>query len=235
MAKIVIFTGAGISAESGINTFRDSDGLWEQHRIEDVCTKGCLETNREATVSFYDARRLDLETKKPNKAHYEVAKLKEKYPDKIAIITQNVDNLFEKAGCDDVIHVHGFLTQIKCQSCEYIEDIGCTKQDDAWENCPMCKSGLRPNVVFFGERAPYYEDMFKEIDDCEYLVVIGTSGAVLCVDLMIGKEMKHTVLNNLEPSSSLNHKKFKKVLFKPATQAIDEIVQDIEKFLKDQL
>jgi len=232
MAKVVIFTGAGLSAESGIDTFRDSGGIWEKHNIDDVCTKGCLDTNRDETIKFYDMLRTGLENKEPNHAHKVIAQLKQKYPDDISIITQNVDDLFEKAGCKDVIHVHGELKKIECISCNYQEDIGYVAQNEAWQSCPMCKKDLRPYVVFYNEPAPLYQDMFLELANCEFLVVIGTSGATLCVDLMLGKNIEYTILNNLEKSVSIDHKKFDKVLFKNATRAIDEIAKDIEIFLE---
>ena len=109
MAKVIIFSGAGISAESGISTFRDSGGLWNEYKIEDICSAGCMQKNRDKTIEFYDKRRVELEDKQPNKAHRKIKKLKDKYPNDIAIITQNVDNLFEKAGCRDVLHLHGIL------------------------------------------------------------------------------------------------------------------------------
>ena len=128
MAKIVIFSGAGISAPSGISTFRDAGGLWEKHNIQDICTAGCLDTNREQTIDFYDQRRKDIKDKNPNLAHKVIAKLKNSYPSKIAVITQNVDNLFEKAGCKEVLHLHGFLRDIKCTKCNFVKDIAYEKQ-----------------------------------------------------------------------------------------------------------
>lgn len=122
MAKVVIFSGAGISAESGIKTFRDTGGLWENNRIEDVCTRGCLEKNRTATLKFYNQRRIELKDKSPNDAHIKIAELKKKYAQDIAVITQNVDDLFERAGCQDLIHLHGFIREIRCmrRSCNYV-------------------------------------------------------------------------------------------------------------------
>ncbi len=108
MAKVIIFSGAGISAESGISTFRDSDGLWENYRVEDICTAGCLKTNREETIGFYDMLRMNIKDKKPNYAHIKIKDLQDKYPNDIEIITQNVDDMFEKVGCIDVLHLHGF-------------------------------------------------------------------------------------------------------------------------------
>ena len=236
MAKVVILSGAGISAESGISTFRDSGGLWEQYDIKDICSAGCLDWNYDQTIEFYDKRRLDIKDKLPNKAHIKIKELKEKYPTDIAVITQNVDDLFEKAGYKDVLHLHGFLTQIKCMECDYLEDIGYNKLKDKWDSCLMCHSKLRPDIVFFGEAAPKYEDMYKELFNCEFLVIIGTSGNVINPDMLLNsawrsKDIKYSILNNLEPSSAINDKLYSKVLYKKASLAIDEIVQDIEKFL----
>ena len=129
MSKVIIFTGAGISAESGIMTFRDAGGLWENHRLEDVCSYDSLDKNRELVLKFYDTRRVQLSKVKPNKAHIQIAELQKKYPNDIAIITQNVDDLFERAGALKTVHLHGFLTSLKCTICEHKEDIGYAKQD----------------------------------------------------------------------------------------------------------
>lgn len=231
MAKVIILSGAGISAESGISTFRDSGGLWENHRLEDVCTAGCLEKNRELTVDFYDSRRVELKDKEPNYAHKVITDLKNRYKDKIAVITQNVDDMFEKAGCRDVLHLHGFLRELRCQSCKEIFDIAYEKQDLAYISCPKCQGKLRPNIVFFGEMALKYQQMYKEFDDCEFFVVIGTSGAVINTDMFLNPDIKVSILNNLEPSGYLMEEVYTKVLHKKATEAIDEIANDIEEFL----
>lgn len=233
MAKVVIFSGAGISAESGIDTFRDSGGLWENYNVEDVCYKGCLEKNRTKVFEFYDKRRIELRDKEPNLAHRTIAELKAKYPNEIDVITQNVDDLFEKSGCDDVIHLHGFLTSIKCmrtKSCNYKKDIGYTAFSEK-ERCPKCNKTLRPDVIFFGERALMYKELYNSLKSCEMLIVIGTSGNVIDPSALILPKMKMTILNNLESSTAINEKLFTKVLYKKATLAIDEIETDIEKFL----
>jgi len=231
MARVIIFSGAGVSAQSGISTFRDSDGLWENYKIEDICSAGCLSFNREETVEFYDKRREDIKDKKPNYAHKQIKLLKDKYPDEVAIITQNVDDMFEKAGCNDVLHLHGFLREVVCESCGFKEDIGYEKMDDVYEVCPTCNSLLRPNIVFFGEAAPRYADLYEEVSDCEMFVVIGTSGNVINTDMFLGGQIKKSILNNLEPSSAINDRLYSKVLYKKATEAIDEIVEDVEEFL----
>jgi NAD-dependent deacetylase len=233
MAKVVILSGAGLSAESGIKTFRDSDGLWEEYDVAVVCNYDSLEKNESLTLEFYDKRRKELANKKPNKAHVKYAKLKKKYPNDIAIITQNVDDLFEKAGLDkkDIIHLHGFLPEVRCRGCSKIYNIGYKSIYDFNNGfCPNCGDKLRPNIVFFGEMAPLYEHLNKEIQDCEFLVVVGTSGNVIGVNTM-ASFIPNTILNNLEESPAIEHQLFSKVLFMPATKAIEEIVADIEMFL----
>ncbi|MGB5791580.1 SIR2 family NAD-dependent protein deacylase [Poseidonibacter sp.] len=236
MAKVVILSGAGISAESGISTFRDSDGLWEEYDIKDICTVGCLETNREQTIEFYDRRRLDLSEKEPNKAHKVLANLKNKYKNEIAIITQNIDNLFEKAGIphEDVIHLHGYLTNAECESCNDVFDIGYKKIEESFNGkCPTCHSQkVRPYVVMFGEMAPLYENLYEEITNCELLVIIGTSGNVIPVDTFTSY-VDRSILNNLEKSDAIFDELYSKVIYKKATEAIDEISSDIEMVLKE--
>ncbi|WP_152633142.1 SIR2 family NAD-dependent protein deacylase [Aliarcobacter butzleri] len=232
MAKVIILSGAGISAESGISTFRDSNGLWENHKISDICIKGCFENNRENTIKFYDKLRTNLKDKKPNHAHNVIAALKNKYPNDIDIITQNIDDLFEKAKCRDILHLHGFLKELVCVKCEEIINIGYEEQLNKFEDCPECKNPLRPNIVFFNEPTPNYEYLYDKLKDCEVLVVIGSSGAVVNTDFFVlDSSIKMSILNNLEHSVYLNENLYSKVLLKKATEAIDEIANDIEEYL----
>jgi len=230
MAKVIILSGAGISAESGISTFRDSDGLWENYDIQDICTDGCLETNYHETIEFYDKRRKDIKDKQPNYAHKQISKLKDKYGDDIAIITQNVDDMFEKSNCKDVLHLHGYLKEIKCMNCDTIINIGYKNQNDLFDCCPKCNGKLRPNIVFFGEPAPMYSMLDYHLQDCEFLVVIGTSGNVIGVNTM-ASFIDNSILNNLESSNAIDDSVFSKVLYKKASEAIDEIVEDIVQFM----
>ena len=235
MAKVLILSGAGISAESGISTFRNSGGLWEEYDVSVVCNHDSMQKHEDVTIEFYDKRRAELESKEPNYAHKRVAELKNMYKQEIAVITQNVDNLFEKAGLNkgDVIHLHGFLTQLRCQNmyCGNVFDIGYKKQNELnGGKCPTCSSKLRPNIVFFGEQAPMYEELNRHIQDCELFVVIGTSGNVIGVNT-IAQFADKSILNNYEPSSAIEEKLFSKVLYKKATEAIDEIAKEIEAFL----
>lgn len=235
MAKVLILSGAGISAESGISTFRESGGLWDKHDISVVCNYDSMQKHEDVTIEFYDNRRAELEFKEPNYAHKRVAELKNMYKNKIAVITQNVDNLFEKAGLksEDVIHLHGFLPQLRCQNrkCNSVYDVGYKNQNNLnGGKCPTCKTKLRPNIVFFGEAAPMYEELNRHIRDCELFIVIGTSGNVIGVNT-IAQFADRSILNNYEPSSAINDAFFSKVLYKKATEAIDEIAKEIESFL----
>ncbi len=229
MAKVVIFSGAGISVESGLSTFRDTDGLWEKYRIEEICQAGCLSWNRENTLAFYDARREQLSSVSPNTAHYALSKLQERYPNDIAIITQNVDDLFERAGCKEVLHLHGFLPRLRCEQCDATHLIGYTKQERTF-TCKACGGSYRPDIVFFGESAPMYEHLYEAMEDCEFLVIIGSSGNVVAMD-HFALHVKVSILNNLERSDAINERVYTKVLYKKATEAVEEIVGDVEMFL----
>lgn len=230
--RVVILTGAGLSASSGISTFRDENGLWENHNIEEICSAGCLDWNYDATTNFYNLRRKDIENKFPNNAHHMCARLKEKYPQKVEIITQNVDNLLEKAKCDDILHLHGFLEELKCMSCSEVINVKYDLQDSSNSSCKSCGGKMRPNIVFFGEPAPLYENMHRVLADCGLLVVIGTSGNVIDVNSLT-QYADYSILNNLEPSSAIIEECFAKVYYEDANTAYEKIEQDIEKFINE--
>ncbi|MCM1030475.1 MAG: NAD-dependent deacylase [Oscillibacter sp.] len=173
--KLVVLTGAGMSAESGIKTFRDSDGLWENYRIEDVCTPEALERNPELVNHFYNERRKQLYEARPNAGHTGLAEL-EPYFD-VQIITQNVDDLHERAGSKHVLHLHGELKKVRSSTNpSAIYDL------DGWELKPgtRCEDGslLRPHIVFFGEAVPNIEPATELVRQADIFVIIGTSLAV---------------------------------------------------------
>lgn len=173
--KLVVLTGAGMSAESGIKTFRDSDGLWENYRIEDVCTPEALERNPELVINFYNERRKQLLDAQPNEGHKGLAEL-EKYFD-VQIITQNIDDLHERAGSHHVLHLHGELKKVRSS-----KNPGLIYDLDGWELKPNtpCEDGslLRPHVVFFGEAVPNIEPATDLVRQADIFVIIGTSLAV---------------------------------------------------------
>ena len=230
MSKVVIFSGAGLSASSGISTFREADGLWENHKIEEVCQAGCLDTYRDKSVNFYNMRRAELQDKKPNLAHEVLSRLEKEYPNEVTLITQNVDNLLEQAGAKNVLHLHGFLTQIRCMECEEVYDIGYMPQDEAMSECPKCGGALRPNIVFFGEAAPKYQDMHEILSGCELLVIIGTSGAVIDVN-MLRQYADYAILNNLEKSEYIVEEIFDTIYYDEAPNVIKQIEEQIVQYI----
>ena len=161
--RIVVLTGAGISAESGIATFRASDGLWENHRVEDVATPEGFARNPKLVQDFYNARRARLHDAdvQPNAAHIALARLQQALPGKVTLITQNVDDLHERGGATEVLHMHGSLLSVRCLYCDSVQD---NWHDDCSTEtvCPVCKRahGMRPDIVWFGEM-PYYMNIIE--------------------------------------------------------------------------
>ncbi len=174
----MILTGTGISAESGVPTFRDAGGLWEVHRVEDVATPTAFRRDPEVVHRFYNQRRAAIQGCLPNAAHQAIAKLQAAWPGAVTLVTQNVDDLHERGGSSDVWHMHGELLQIRCEECElkshWMTDL--SPADVCWE-CGHAGT-LRPDVVWFGE-IPYYLDEIDEaLQLAELFVAIGTSGVV---------------------------------------------------------
>lgn len=172
--KIVVFSGAGISAESGLGTFRDSGGLWEQYNIEDVATPEAWSKNPGLVTDFYNKRRKQCYEATPNAAHFAIAKLERKY--NVQVITQNVDDLHERAGSTQLIHLHGELNKVKSsgpkmEEAYYLQENWEVKMGD------FCPDGyqLRPHVVWFGEAVPMMDVAVKEIQDADIVIVVGTS------------------------------------------------------------
>lgn len=173
--KAVVFTGAGMSADSGVSTFRDADGLWENHRIEDVCTPEAWERDPQGVLDFYNARRAQLDEVEPNAGHRAVAEL-EKYFDHVVVVTQNVDDLHERAGSSNVIHLHGELRKARSERNPnvIVPAPGPTRLGDKGPDGAQ----LRPHIVFFGEAVPEYERALQVVRDADLFLVIGTSLAV---------------------------------------------------------
>lgn len=169
--KIAVLTGAGISAESGIKTFRDSDGLWENHRIEDVATPEAWHRNPALVLEFYNQRRRQLLSCQPNAAHTALAELEKHYD--VTIITQNVDDLHERAGSTNIVHLHGELLKMRSTADEHLI-YNCTRDIQLGDKCEK-GSQLRPHIVWFGEAVPEIENAAKVVAACDILLVIGTS------------------------------------------------------------
>lgn len=176
--NIVILTGAGISAESGLATFRSSNGLWNNHRVEDVASIEGFERNPELVHDFYNNLKEEIQQAKPNAAHLAITELQQKYPAKISIITQNVDTLHEKADNQNVYHIHGQINQAVCLNCGHIlETFGDVTTETFCENC-QTTGMMKPNIVFFGEQLLCMDEVEKLLRTCDLFISVGTSGVV---------------------------------------------------------
>ncbi len=175
--NIVILTGAGISAESGIRTFRAEDGLWEDHRVEDVASPQGFARDPQLVQRFYDARRKATLAAHPNAAHDALARLDTAWQGELLIVTQNIDDLHERAGAQRVLHMHGEALSAWCQSCDARHRWEVSLMGDP--PCPTCgAAALRPDIVWFGEMPYRMEEIFEALAEAELFVSIGTSGAV---------------------------------------------------------
>ncbi len=178
MARLVILTGAGVSAESGVPTFRDSNGLWEGHRIEEVAAPEAFRANPALVHHFYNLRRAALKTVAPNAAHEALAQLETTWEDEFLLITQNVDDLHERAGSSKLIHMHGELRRARCLRCGAV--MPWEENTELDSICPACekKGGIRPHIVWFGEMPLEMDRIFTALEGAELFIAIGTSGVV---------------------------------------------------------
>ena len=229
--NIVVLTGAGISAESGIRTFRDTGGLWEEQSIEDVATPEGFARNPALVHRFYNERRTALKGVVPNAAHIALARLERalsKQGGVVTLVTQNVDDLHERGGSENVIHMHGELLSLKCSYCRvcWATDRNSTPEDA----CPKCEeiSGPRPDIVWFGEM-PYFMDIIEvAIADCDLFVSIGTSGAVYPAAGFVQSARalsKATLELNLEKSEGSHW--FDETRLGPAGKRVPEWVDEV--------
>ena len=171
--KIVVFTGAGVSAESGLGTFRDTDGLWARFRVEDVCTPEAWQKNPEKCVEFYNMRRQETLTAEPNLAHKAIAHLEKVFPN-TQVITQNIDNLHERAGSRNVLHLHGEITKLRSQK-NPLELVDLEGWEQHYGELHPDGSILRPHIVFFGEDVPNFAQACEIASEADIMIVIGTS------------------------------------------------------------
>lgn len=203
IGNIVILTGAGVSAESGLATFRGPDGLWEGHRVEDVATPEAFRRNPQLVHSFYDARRAKLGTVEPNGAHKALARLDREWGGELLLVTQNVDDLHERAGSKRLVHMHGELTKGWCLECN--ERFGWSGAMGEQAHCPKCskQGSVRPDIVWFGEMPYEMERIEQALHGCDLFVSIGTSGAVYPAAGFVQTAKyrgARTIEINLEPS-----------------------------------
>ena len=228
---IVVLTGAGISKESGLDTFRDAGGTWARYSLEDVCTPEGFARNPALVYDFYNARRREIQTPeiRPNAAHEALARLEAGWSGPVTIVTQNVDNLHERAGTKNLIHMHGELCRALCTHCEktseWLDDMG------ADSVCPVCGAAgfVRPDIVWFGEIPYHMERIYELLDECAMFIAIGTSGVVYPAAGFVRQARQRdevrTVEINLEPSEGASL--FLDRMYGRATEIVPAFVDDL--------
>ena len=222
--NIVILTGAGISAESGIDTFRTAGGLWEQYRPEDVATPQAFARDPNLVLSFYDMRRAAIQEKVPNEAHFALARLDAEWRGELLIVTQNIDDLHERGGARRVLHMHGEHLLAWCTACD---------QRSPWRAplldrppCPRCGArALRPDIVWFGEMPYHMETIEDALMGCDLFISIGTSGNVYPAAGFVREALGKTVEINLEPSEGA--RLFDEAVYGPASETVPVYVEKL--------
>ncbi|MDB1123874.1 Sir2 family NAD+-dependent deacetylase [Vibrio algarum] len=233
--NIVILTGAGISAESGIKTFRAQDGLWENHRIEDVATPEGFHANPDLVQDFYNKRRQKLQSEdiRPNLAHIALGRLEAEIDGKVTVITQNIDNLHERGGTKNIIHMHGELLKARCsESGQVVEHKG---DIETGELCHCCQIPvqMRPHIVWFGEMPLRMGDIYSALEEVDLFISIGTSGVVYPAAGFVHDARMHgahTIEINLEPSaveSEFEEKRYGNASVE-VPKLVDELLTHIE-------
>jgi len=224
--RLTVLTGAGVSAESGVATFRTAGGLWEKHRIEDVATPTAFARNPRLVLDFYNARRRQLFEVKPNPAHFALARLEEHLGDRFTLITQNVDDLHERAGSRRVYHMHGELLMARCVDCA--EALRWERDITLEDACTRCGGRMRPHIVWFEEIPFYLDDVIPRALDADVFAAIGTSGSVYPAAGMVLEVRQRgglTVEVNLEPSE--NTQWFEHRVLGPAGSTLPGLVSEI--------
>jgi NAD-dependent deacetylase len=223
--RIVILTGAGLSAESGIATFRDAGGIWSKVRVEDVATPEGFARDPAQVHAFYNTRRRDQITVRPNKAHEALARLETEWGDELLVVTQNIDHLHEAAGSKRLLHMHGELAKALCNNCQHrltiVGDLSVATRCDA---CGRA-DGMRPDVVWFGEMPYHMEQIDQALAEADLFISIGTSGNVYPAAGFVSSARRHgafTIELNLEPSSGAALYDY--AIHGPATQVVPDFV-----------
>lgn len=228
--RIVILTGAGLSAESGLSTFRDKDGIWARYRIEDVATPEAFARNPALVQDFYNARRSGARDVSPNAAHAALARLEAQHPGTVLTVTQNIDPLHERAGSKNLIHMHGEILKALCAHCG--QRTPCEQDLSADLQCGRCGSagGMRPDVVWFGEMPYQMDTIYAALSKCDLFLSIGTSGNVYPAAGFVAEANAagaHTVELNLEPSEGISH--FSEAIHGKATKIVPAYVDRLLK------
>jgi len=226
--QIVILTGAGLSAESGLSTFRDRDGIWAKHKIEDVATPEAFARDPERVLEFYNTRRKGAAGVKPNAAHEALAQLEKEHSGEVLTVTQNIDPLHEQAGTSRLIHMHGEIQKTLCAHCgarePWVDDLSIELI------CHACgkAGGIRPDVVWFGEMPYQMEEIYSALSACDLFISIGTSGTVYPAAGFVMEARRsgaHTVELNLEPSEGASL--FAQAIHGPATEVVPSYVETL--------
>lgn len=228
MKSIFILTGAGISAESGIQTFRGSDGLWEGHKVEDVASPGGFQRDPSMVCRFYNMRRARILGAVPNAAHVALARLERNFPGTVTLVTQNVDDLHERAGSRQVIHMHGEAMKARCLKCRAVSP--CEATLDETNRCPACGTTgtLRPHIVWFGEIPLFMDEIGHALAHAELFISIGTSGVVYPAAGFAGIAARHGIRTiEVNPLATEISPHFDEHLRGPATVKVPEWVDGI--------
>lgn len=225
--KIVVLSGAGMSAESGISTFRDANGLWENHAITDVASPEGWARNPRLVLDFYNQRRRQLYEVEPNAGHLALKELEQKY--EVVVITQNVDDLHERAGSSRIIHLHGELRKVRSEKKEHLiyEWLGDLQLGD------LCEQGhqLRPHIVWFGEAVPAMEQAINEITDASHILIIGTSMQVYPAAGLVSYAHRHAQVYYIDPKPAINYELGRvqqlQVIEEPATTGVRRVLNEL--------
>jgi NAD-dependent deacetylase len=224
--RLFVLTGAGISAESGLTTFRGSGGLWNGHRVDEVATPEAWEADPEFVLRFYSQRRRDAGKAQPNAAHIALAQIEHQLADRFYLCTQNVDDLHERAGSRRIHHMHGSLFQSRCtRTNEYFSDQSFYEDPNDVPICKTCHASIRPHIVWFGEVPLDMDGIYRELDRATTLLVVGTSGSVYpaagFVDIANQRRIRTIYVGPEEP---LNAEAFNEVILSTATEALPKLI-----------
>jgi NAD-dependent deacetylase len=227
--RLFVLTGAGISAESGLATFRGSGGLWNGHRVEDVATPEAWQADPALVWRFYSQRRRDALAAHPNAAHKALAKIEQHLKKNFYLCTQNVDDLHERAGSHRIHHMHGSLFQSRCTRFnDHFSDHELYDDSDNLPVCKTCHATLRPHIVWFGEVPLDMDGIYRELDRATTLLVVGTSGSVYPAAGFVNvANQRHIRTIYVGPEEPLNARSFDEILLSPATEALPAMADSL--------
>jgi NAD-dependent deacetylase len=229
MAALVVLTGAGISAESGLPTFRGADGLWEGHRVEEVASPEAFRRMPEKVQRFYNLRRAALKSVNPNAAHEALVRLEREWPGEFLLVTQNVDDLHDRAGSQKLLHMHGELLKVRCERCGFV---AVWKEDlETTTSCPACAciGKMRPDIVWFGEMPMHMDDIEAALRQADLFISIGTSGNVYPAAGFVRTAEKHGARRRIEVNTAETaiSPSFNEQRIGPATVEVPRLVEEL--------